>query len=254
MDLEDELKRLFQDQRLDVRVAQDAEKTVVAGARRVRRNRIAAIGTAGALGAAIVVAGTLVLSGGKPESTGVATEPPPLTITSTEPDPTTPPSSLTATPEPSEPTQVGPPAGSMRPSAPAEKSEILGPDGYGGLKLGMPYSQAAKFGQLEGRSIIVTGCTDYTLKEMSGESNVWFSQTYGLVAIYLSGKASTASGISVGSTEKQVRDKHPDLLVPNSGEASAKVEGNTKAAYRFTFTRGVVSRIGLLASTQDCTR
>lgn len=253
MDLEDELKRLFQDQRLDVRVAEDAEKSVVAGARRVRRNRIAAIGTASALGAAVVVAGTLVLAGGSPESTGVANEPPPLTITSTESSPTSA-TSTTTKPEPSQINTPSEPTRVARPGQPPGALTELGPDGLGDLRLGMTYEEAVKTGQLEGRQA-GTSCSVIQVKGMPETSTLTFTKTYGLVAIHLTGDARTASGIGIGASEKQVRAQHPDLLVPNAGDATAPADGNTKATYRFTFARGAVSRIGLVAATaQECVR
>jgi len=84
MDLEDELKRLFADERLTVQVPADAEKTVVAGAKRIRRRRPALVSAAGVVAAAAVVTGTLMLPHG-PDPAPTIAGAPPLSVTSSVP-------------------------------------------------------------------------------------------------------------------------------------------------------------------------
>jgi hypothetical protein len=84
MDLEDELKRLFADERLTVQVPADAEKTVVAGAKRIRRRRTALVSAAGVVAAAAVVTGTLMLTHG-PDTAPTIDGGPPLSVTSSVP-------------------------------------------------------------------------------------------------------------------------------------------------------------------------
>jgi hypothetical protein len=112
MDLEDELTRLFQDERLDVRVAADAEQTVVAGARRVRRRRIALVSAAGVLSVSALAAGAVFLVRPTPTPTEVGG--PQLTITSSTPSPVPPTTATTGPSFTTEPSAV-PPAPSVGP-------------------------------------------------------------------------------------------------------------------------------------------
>src|SRR5688572_12165679 len=135
-DLEDSLKRLFQDSRLDMRVAPDAENTVVRGARRVRRRRITMISTAGVMSLAVLAGGTFLLARPAPQPTEVATQPTDLPITTTSPTTTSP-----ATQHPPAPPQLTEPtpatsstteAGGPPSSRPAEPTAVtsLGPTGF----------------------------------------------------------------------------------------------------------------------------
>jgi hypothetical protein len=88
-ELEESLKRLFQDPRLDMRAAPDADEKVVAGARRVRRNRIAMITSAGVMSLAVLAGGTFLLaSPAGPEPIGPAVQPSDLPIESSINSPT----------------------------------------------------------------------------------------------------------------------------------------------------------------------
>ncbi|HWO64846.1 MAG TPA: hypothetical protein VNO31_32890, partial [Umezawaea sp.] len=83
VDLDDELRRLFQDQRLDIPVKPGADHAVVTGARRVRRRRVALASAGSAFAVAALVAGGVALAG----LGGTASMPPagstPSTVTRT---------------------------------------------------------------------------------------------------------------------------------------------------------------------------
>jgi hypothetical protein len=265
MDLEDELTRLFQDERLDVRVAPHAEQAVVAGARRVRRRRVALISAAGVLGALAVAGGTIVLARG-PATTDSAVPPPPLPITS----------SVTSTsPEPSaslaDPTPEGPPP-TMKPSTPPEATRattsispprtsspspisatVLGPTGYGSLRLGMTEAQLLATGQVSAARTPGAGtCAQYTINGQSG-SRLEVSATRGLVIIDPGTAIHTPEGISEGSTVQQAKAKYADYDSQGS-PVIVKVPGNPAAwFYLYPDPDGTIGQITLVGSQTECT-
>lgn len=256
MDLEDELRRLLRDDRLDIRTSADAEKNVVAGARRVRRNRVAAITTAGVLSAAVLAGGGFVLASGGPESVDVADEPPALTITSM-PSQSIQPSSPTRLPAEQSTAPVGPttsPTSTRRsPSDTAQPSASvvadLGPDRYDDLRLGMSAQQLTVTGKVPAQRPAVGACEVYGIEGMPDSSTLTVSKAKGLVAIELGSSVQTVAGAAIGMSQDQVKARHADLSGTN-----AQVSGNPNATYRFTFERNVVTRIALIANDQDCGR
>ncbi|MGH3863358.1 hypothetical protein [Actinokineospora sp.] len=62
MNLDDELQRLFADERLDVPVRPGATEAVVAGARRVRRRRVATAAVGGAAALSLLAGTAIVLA------------------------------------------------------------------------------------------------------------------------------------------------------------------------------------------------
>ncbi|MET1076288.1 MAG: hypothetical protein ABWY11_26835, partial [Umezawaea sp.] len=63
MDLDDELRRLFRDERLDIQVKPGADQAVVTGARKVRRKRMMLASAGGTFAVAALVAGGIALAG-----------------------------------------------------------------------------------------------------------------------------------------------------------------------------------------------
>lgn len=252
-DLEDSLKRLFQDSRLDVHAAPDAEKTVVRGARRVRRRRVAMISSVGAMSLAVLAGGTFLLARPAPQSNEVATQPTDLPITTTtSTDPTelptvapAPPTLITSsTTKPEEPVTSRPAA--ELPAAPTGRTD-LGPTGYGTFQLGMTEAQLGATRQAPGATPTPTetnACGTYRIRGMSDTSTLTVSKRYGLVGIALSADATTPQGITIGSTEDQARATYR--------ATPATVPENPNAEYRFRFTAGKVSEITLAAKTSDC--
>ena len=242
MDLEDELKRLFADERLDVQVAADAEKTVVAGARRRRRRRVALISAAGVVAAAVVATGTIVLAR-SPEHTEAADNPT-LPISSTPssmvvsdgpssssgPPPTQPPpTAITESSKTSSklPTSVTSKA-TMTPSAPQVASTVLNANGYGPFRFGMNQAQVEAAGEVTLTPSAGT-CVGYAV---SGSGvHLYVSKTSGLAQVQVSSGVRTPEGIGVGSTEDDVKAKYPSYR-----DGQVAVPGNTAATYLFTFS------------------
>jgi hypothetical protein len=250
-DLEDSLKRLFQDSRLDMRVAPAAAEKVVRGARRVRRRRVALISSVGVMSLAVLAGGTFLLARPAPQPTEVATQPTDLPITTTTttaptelatvapPPPTLAPTSTTKVQEPA----TSRPAAEL-PAAPTGRTD-LGPTGFGGYQLGMTESQLGATGQApEATPAGQSSCVTYRIKGMPDASTLTVSKRYGLVTITLSADATTPQGITIGSTEDQVRATYRTT--------PATVPQNPNAEYRFRFTAGKVSEITLAAKTSDC--
>jgi hypothetical protein len=267
VDLEDELKRLFQDERLDVQVAADAEQSVVAGARRVRRRRAMLLTAAGALTAVVLAASGVALTRPASETTdAIAGQPPSLPITSdTTPSPT---SSLATEPAPpsgdSITSKVGPPAppsnspGTPRsttskpsstvptlPSTALPAGQRIGPTSYGKIKLGMTQTELAATGSVDA-GVTTGACTRYQIK--SG-GTVLASTTNGVVDINPN-VTTTQEDITIGSTIESAKAKYPDFT-GTSGD-SVKVPGNSAAVYVFTVSAGKVTGIRLKSSISDC--
>ncbi|UQS27022.1 hypothetical protein L1857_31595 [Amycolatopsis thermalba] len=253
MNLEDELSRLFSDERLDVPVRPGAELLVVAGARRRRYRRNAAVATGGALTMVALIAVGITLSGigGGRTDTLPATNLPVTTIAST-PGPESgaplPPTSSSAPPQSSStgvtsvPSVPGShsasrstPRSSSVPAGPAQRpgstDPTIGPSGWGRLALGMSEADAVasdEFDMTEGYS--GSPCHRYWLK--GGGSPVDISPTYGVARISAKPGVTTPEGVGVGSTDAEVMAAYPNATTANY-LITAPVPGNPDAVYLF---------------------
>jgi hypothetical protein len=267
-DLEDELKRLFEDERLDVRVSPDAERTVVAGARRVRRRRTAFVTAAAVVSAGVLAASTVFAV--REQGTAKLAEPPTLAITSSSTTVSTSEQAAQGTsvaqPPSTETTKLNtstPPSGkkettssstSPRTSVPPTiiTNKVLGPVGYGPFRLGMSEAELLAT-QLAEPAGDVGGCAKYEIKGIAG-SALYYSPSYGLGLIVLTSNVRTPAGITIGSTEDQVRNKYPDYNDTVVSHPRAAVPGNSTAVYEFTYSADEQRTVtGLtLMGTQDC--
>jgi hypothetical protein len=141
-DLDEELRRLFADDRLTLPVAENVEHAVLAGAHRRRRRRTAAAAVSGVLAVAALVFVGAALTGVGGHLTGkvtAAAASPRLstTLTTSEPPPSI-----------------------------VDDADVIGPYGAEGLKLGMPGAVAIKtsIGQQPlTKATIVDKCLSYTV-------------------------------------------------------------------------------------------
>ncbi|GLY64074.1 hypothetical protein [Amycolatopsis taiwanensis] len=264
-----ELRRLFDDARLDVLPREGAEEALVAGARRVRRRRAALTTAGGALSAVVLVVGSLLAGSLRPDSTQTASPagpgPEPSMTSSVEPPvPSAPPMpNVTRSPVAQRTsTTPDPPQGSLSTttvpgrdtSRPGQVSvlpgSVLGPTGYGLLQLGMSFQTAKATGMLAGASTPPTTCTTYTLKEGSyAVSTVYISPADGIVR-FTAGGAHTPQGIEVGSTMAQLQVAYPGL-----SKSSVAYEASTGSGGSYVFYvdgHGLVTSIELIGPALTC--
>lgn len=186
MDLDDELRRLFQDQRLDIPVRPGADEAVVIGARRVRRKRIALASAGSTFAVAALVAGGIALSGLGGASSMPPAGPSPSTVTRT----------VTVESKPSTSDSVG----------------------FGVLKLGMSEAAAVATGFLTRGPDDALGChTYFTQGYPQMEGAVVVSPTTGVVRITIPETAKTSMGIGVGSTLAELKARYPAATEYDSG-------------------------------------
>jgi hypothetical protein len=146
---------------------------------------------------------------------------------------------------------------------------VLGPSGYGALKLGMTRAEAVATGLTTGTEASGKGTCggqgDGLLKGApapAGPANtagqLFFSEAWNLVAIYAFPGVKTPEGIGLGSTYEQMRAAYPDWNpVPaadsaTDGRGGVKVPGNGDAHYRIVVNGAKVVELSLDANNQDC--
>ncbi|GAA1953441.1 hypothetical protein [Amycolatopsis minnesotensis] len=270
-ELDTELRRLFGDERLDVRPQAGAEHAILDGARRIRRRRSAVTAGAGALTAAMLVGGGLVFATAPSQNaaapsaeelaraqassaSSVALPPqvpsvaPPSSVNMPPvPPPATPPSTAAGKP----PAKGKPSAGATTPSKPQARSTgVLGPSGYGALKIGMSFDDAMTTGLLGATAKAPVGCATYDLAEgAAAVDSVRISATAGVNQIWATG-AATPEGIGVGSTEEAVKKAYPSAAMNSSGQYV--VPSAPGVTYELAVHSGTVNQFHLTSENQDC--
>ena len=145
-------------------------------------------------------------------------------------------------------------------SAGPAKKVVLGPDGLGELKLGMPMDRAVQTGLLAGEAGDdgLEGCnTDFTPKAAGdAEAPVFFDGERGLVSLTAFPGAATPETVELGSSSAAVRKAYPDFgIITGPGEDGrgwAQVPGNDKAVYNITIVDGKVAHLNLQSRDQGC--
>ncbi|KAA9166806.1 hypothetical protein FPZ12_000975 [Amycolatopsis acidicola] len=267
-ELDEELRRLFADERLAVPPGDGAETAILAGARRIRRRRRVLTATGGALAAvALVGTGLLVsdlrsnpdrvasppadqtlsIANSTGQPTSIAPAPPAASPTSTEAAP--PPESTTSVPRQTT-SKTAPPTSSTRvATVPQVSGPVLGPTGYSKLKLGMSFQDAKSTGLLANADSEPAQCTYYTLTEgTSAVSKVKISPTDGVVAFLASG-AHTPEQIQIGSTKDQLEAAYPGL---SGGSSLYSADAGGNGTYMFTMSGDKVSVLSLIGPGSDC--
>ncbi len=233
MNIDDELRRLCTDERLDLAIRPGAEQRIVAGARRIRRRRYVAA-TAGAVVAVVAIGSGIALAGtGGPESL-------PPAVSTTDPVPTT-----SAAPAPVTTTTVRPPAAKQEappsipdrtvedtpPSTPDQHFAVIGPNSFGALTLGMPEDAALATGLVGGLVAEDGSCSRY---EGTFGGSVLVSRLHGLVGVRVTSPVASPEGIHLGSTVADVRAAYPDAWDFRMGLKAGNfgfVIGGSKGAY-----------------------
>jgi hypothetical protein len=263
VDLDDELRRLFSDDRLDVHSTPDAADAVVRGAERRRRRRSATT-TAFALvvlvgaGAALTqlprsddTAGDLL-----PTSTSSAS----ATTTTTAVSTFTSTATVTVDPPPSSngtssvKSETGQPSKTTIPAIPAPPQPQAQPGQFGSLALGMSEADALATGSLIEPSSAAdpeNRCKAYATKSVPDANAVIISPVRGIVRITVPGYAKTPKGITVGSTVDQVKAAYPNATQSGS-TLFAKMAASPPWSYVFETDGSSVTGIFMRLDANDC--
>ena len=266
MDLDDELRQLFTSERMDVAIRPDANEVIVAGASRVRRRRIATATAGGALAVVAAVVASVVLTGGDRDAMPPATGTPTTdhsTSSAMSSSETTMSTNRTTTSTSRAGTGNTPPVQNTAPSTgtsgtsvtdpPDPGHPVIGPTGYGGIRLGMTLAEAKATGLLgEPSHEAEGGCPSYTLLVDGPYAAASISDT--VQAINTSG-TQTPEGIGQGATFEQLKAVYPELqnqTVEPNGYALVAAPGNPNGQYRFWFDAGAVTNVSLQFVNQEC--
>ncbi|MFF0151584.1 hypothetical protein [Micromonospora sp. NPDC005203] len=176
------------------------------------------------------------------------------------PDPATS-AATTGTPPSSTPSASLTPSASPTPSArPSSTTEqlVLGPNGFGSLKLGMTRQQATATGMLRNPFRGTSGCgTSFLRAAPTEEGTVDLSPTVGIVSISGWPGIRTPEGLRIGMSSAEMLRMYPGYRAAENAEATnargyVKVAGNAKAVY-FILTRdGKITALALQHVDQDC--
>ncbi|MEV7093094.1 hypothetical protein AB0M80_09610 [Amycolatopsis sp. NPDC051045] len=267
-ELEQRLRALFADERLDLPPPPpDAGTVIVAGARRRRRRRHTVQAVAGVAAAVVTVAGgltmirlhtedgTAVMSA---DGTGVSVKPPENLTQGRPPEPSTPgptsTQSIQATAPPGASTRTPPrPSSTPSPSTLADVTSgpLLAADGFGKLKLGMSEADVAAQAVTLSDAQAGASCTVYKAQGngVPAAASVVISKAAGLVVVTPDVAVHTAEGIGAGSTKDQVLAAYP-AAKEESGDVVAPA--GTTAEYRFRLGETGVVQTSLTSATQDC--
>jgi hypothetical protein len=134
---------------------------------------------------------------------------------------------------------------------------VLGPDGFGTVKLGMTPAQAQAT-HLVSKPTTEVGQTCQTGRLLAapsgGSPSLFFSPTLGLAAIYAYPGITTPAGIKIGSTLAQLQLAYPTWqgLQGTEGPGYVVADGGLASQYRIAVSNGRVIEIAVQFDAQDC--
>ncbi|MEV8436403.1 hypothetical protein AB0425_03435 [Actinosynnema sp. NPDC051121] len=215
VELDDRLRELFADERLDVPAPPDVAGAIVAGARRRRRTRVAVAST---FALTVLVAGGAVAGDVGPGLLGEPASPPGSTVVET--------ATVTVTSLPPEPAA------------------------YATLRLGMPAEEAVA--ATPGMTLVRTDtCAFYSLPAVPGDAVV-VSPRYGVARITRPGTSVTPSRlVGLGSSVEEVLKGYPQA-VRRGDVITARMPGPPEWRYAFPLDDGVVEAVRMELVGTDC--
>jgi hypothetical protein len=132
---------------------------------------------------------------------------------------------------------------------------MLGPDGYGGIKLGATAAEVKAAGlEVSGDDTPCLGSAD--LKGPKGYASLLISKKYGVYVISARDPETTPEGIKLGSTLAEVKEAYPTMTDgfghPATDDTSTRVAPAAgKATYQMYIKNGKVDSLELRLT--DCT-
>jgi len=146
-------------------------------------------------------------------------------------------------------------------AAPDESADpVLGPAGFGAVKLGASPAEATAAGLVVTDTSRGTGqdCPKSATLRLPQFPLVMFSTKLGVSAIEAKGAMHTPEGIKIGSKLTDVKKAYPQLKNPLgdpkfNGENFVTVPGNPKAKYRIFVIIDEVRYLHLILANNNCT-
>jgi hypothetical protein len=266
-ELEQRLRALFADERLDLPPPPEAGPDIMAGARRRRHRRQGLLAATGVAAAAVVVAGGLTMvrlhtddgTAVMSADGSVISGKPPENLTAGKSSPSSSPGPTGTHDIPVSPPPGSPPPRTARPSSAQPPSKhpvvssgpLLASDGFGSLKLGMSEAQVGALGVTLGDARIGASCTTYSVRGdgVPAPATVVISKAAGLTVVTPEPTAHTVEGIGAGSTKEQVLAAYPAAEEEPGGVVAPARAG---AEYHFRLGDSGVVQTSLMSLGQDC--
>ena len=261
-DLDDELRRLFSDDRLDVHVTPDATDAVVRGADRRRRRRTA---VTGAFAVVTLVGAGIGLSLLRPPVDDAAGELLPTSSSTASDTPSSVPVStyvvtsiVTAQPPPSSggatPGKPGNNTGKPSNTPPPPITPESGRGAFGDLALGMSEADALKTGVLIEPSTTTdpeAHCKSYATQSVADGDAVIISAAKGIARITLPSYAKSTKNIGAGSTVAAAKTAYPSATQSGS-ELLVAMTATPRWIYVFENDGTTVTRVRMRLAGGDC--
>jgi len=265
--LEQQLRALFADERLDLPPPLDATKAIVEGAQRRRRRHRTMMSTTSVIAAAFLISGGLavfkiqsqdsaaVMTGGPPELSVRPLDN--LTPGASQPPVGSAPTSTGRIDPPSSIADSKPPKPTSRPTTPARVPVTSGPllvaDGFGALKLGMTAADVTAQGvTLTNKQAVSSGCDLYDVAGggVPAAASLAISAANGLVIVTPTPVAHTPEGIGAGSTKDAIQAVYPGAT---DGAGGVIAPAQSQSEYHFKLdAKGAVDMTSLYSTNQDC--
>ncbi|MDX8049522.1 hypothetical protein SK571_09045 [Lentzea sp. BCCO 10_0798] len=263
--LDDDLRRLFSDDRLDVQVAPEVADSVVRGADRRRRRRTAVASAFGVVAMAGVGLGLVDLRLPNPNDQAGPVLQTAAPSTSTSPPPisaSTVPSAPTVTTNPPPNSSVGNPGTNTNPGSTGKKSTTPPPPAtpdaqpgiYGSLALGMSEADALKTGSLVVPSSPAdpeNRCKAYATQSVPDSDAVVVSPVKGIVRMTLATPAKTPKKVGAGSTVEAVRTAYPNATLSGSN-VIVPMAATPRWVYVFETDSATVTVVRMRLADNDC--
>ncbi|MFD4641588.1 hypothetical protein ACFWN2_30065 [Lentzea sp. NPDC058436] len=257
-DLDDDLRRLFSDDRLDVHSEPVAVEAVVSGARRRRRRRTAVTGAFVVVALVGAGVGLTQLNALKSEDTTGAL----LTTSASAPPPS--PSTSTVVSTVTQTVNAPPPTGgsspgtgnpgkpsSNRSSTPPTPESL--PGRYGTLALGMSEAEALATGSLleSSPADAENRCKAYATKSVPDPNAVIVSPAKGIVRITMPSYARTPKNVGAGSTVNDVKTAYANATQSGSS-VTVQMTASPPWSYVFESDGTTVTTVFLWSAAYDC--
>ncbi|MCX2948608.1 hypothetical protein [Lentzea sp. NEAU-D7] len=263
-DLDDELRRLFSDDRLDVHSAPVSTEAVLRGADRRRRRRNAVAGTLALVAVAGAGIGVSRFGMSSPDGTAGAllttstsvpttsSPPPPVTVYSTETV------TLGQPPNSTGGNTGKPSSGGTSKSTPKPPSSPATPESqpgrYGTLALGMSEADALATGSLVepgSPADAEARCKAYATKSVPDTDAVVVSPARGIVRITMPSYAKTPKNVGAGSTVADVKAAYKNAAQSGS-DVIVQMSATPPWSYVFKTDGTVVTTVFMRLNANDC--